>query len=70
MFDADKKAADIATYGLTPLEKFLEYKGFFEADYYDYNLMYLNVAIGKGLTSWDYVKAISDYCEAYISVNS
>lgn len=63
-FDADKKAADIAAYGLTPLEKVLEYKGFLEADYYDYNLMYLNVAIGKGLTSWDYVKALSDYCEA------
>ena len=63
-FDADKKAADIAAYGLTPLEKILEYKGFLEADYYDYNLQYLNVAIGKGLTSWDYVKALSDYCEA------
>lgn len=63
-FDADKKAADIATYGLTPLEKVLEYKGFLETDYYDYNLMYLNVAIGKGLTTWDYVKALSDYCEA------
>ena len=65
MFDADKMAADIAWYGLTPLEKILEYKGFTEADYYDYNLQYLNVAIGKGLTSWDYVKALSDYCEAY-----
>ncbi len=64
MFDVDKKAADIATYGLTPLEKVLEYKGFLETDYYDYNLMYLNVAIGKGLTSWDYMKALSDYCEA------
>ena len=63
-FDADKKNADIEKYGLTPLEKVLEYKGFLEADYYDYNLMYLNVAIGKGLTTWDYVKAISDYCEA------
>lgn len=63
-FDADKKAADIAAYGLTPLEKILEYKGFTEADYYAYNLQYLNVAIGKGLTSWDYVKALSDYCEA------
>ena len=62
-FDADKKKADIEKYGLTPLEKVLEYKGFLEADYYDYNLMYLNVAIGKGLTTWDYVKAISDYCE-------
>ena len=63
-FDADKKAADIAAYGLTPLEKILEYKGFLESDYYDYNLQYLNVAIGKGLTTWDRVKAFSDYCEA------
>ena len=64
MFDADKKAADIEKYGLTPLEKILEYKGFLETDYYDYNLMYLNVAIGKGLTTWDRVKAYSDYCVA------
>ena len=63
MFDEARKAADIAAYGLTPLEKILEYKGFTEADYYNYNLQYLNVAIGKGLTSWDYVKALSDYCE-------
>ena len=63
-FDADKKAADIAAYGLTPLKTILEYKGFLEADYYDYNLQYLNVAIGKGLTTWDRVKAFSDYCEA------
>lgn len=62
--DADKKAADIEAFGLTPLEKVLDYKGFLKADYYDYNLMYLNIAIGKGLTSWDYVKALSDYCEA------
>ena len=64
-FDADKKAADIAEYGLTSLEKVLEYKGFTKADYDNYNLQYLNVAIGKGLTSWDYVKALSDYCAAY-----
>ena len=64
MFDADKKKADIEKYGLTPLEKVLEYKGFLETDYYDYNLQYLNVAIGKGLTTWDYVKVLSDYCEA------
>ena len=66
-FDADKKKADIEKYGLTPLEKVLEYKGFLEADYYDYNLMYLNVAVGKGLITWDYVKALSDYCEAYMN---
>ena len=63
-FDADKKKADIEAYGLTPLEKVLELEGFTEADYYDYNLIYLNVAIGKGLTSWDFIKALSDYCVA------
>ena len=63
-FDAAKKVADIEKYGLTPREKILEYKGFLEADYDDYNLMYLNVAVGKGLTSWDVIKAISDYFEA------
>ena len=36
-------------------------------DYYDYNLMYLNVAVGKGLTSWDIVQAVSDYCETYVN---
>lgn len=60
-FDEAKKAADIAKYGLTSLDKILEYKGFTEADYYDYNLQYLNVAVGKGLISWDYVQALSDY---------
>ncbi len=64
-FDAVKKAADIEKYGLTPLEKVLEYKGFTEDFYYDYNLMYLNVAVGKGLISWDFVQALSDYYEAY-----
>lgn len=63
-YDAARKAEDIARYGLTPLEKILEYEGFTEADYSDYNLQYLNVAIGKGLLSWDYVKALSDYCVA------
>ncbi|MCQ2067434.1 MAG: hypothetical protein MJY65_07275, partial [Bacteroidaceae bacterium] len=63
-FDADRKASDIEEFGLTSLEKVLEYKGFTKADYDNYNLQYLNVAIGKGLTSWDYVKAVSDYCEA------
>lgn len=66
-FDEDKKAADIEEFGLTPLEKVLEYKGFTEADYYDYNLQYLDVIIGKGLTTWDRVKAYSDYCEAYLN---
>lgn len=63
-FDEAKKNAAIEEFGLTPLEKVLEYKGFTETDYYDYNLMYLDIAVGKGLTSWDYVKALSDYCVA------
>lgn len=63
-YDAARKAADIARYGLTPLEKVLEYEGFTEADYDDYNLQYLNVAVGKGITTWDYVQALSDYCVA------
>ena len=66
-YDADKKAANIAEYGLTPLEKILEYKGFTESYYYDYNLMYLNVAVGKGLVSWNDIKAYSDYYEAYMN---
>ncbi|MBP9991010.1 MAG: hypothetical protein KBT45_06250, partial [Bacteroidales bacterium] len=63
-YDADKKKADIETYGLTPIEKILEFDGFIEADYVDYNLQYLNVAIGKGLTTWERIKAFSDYCVA------
>ena len=63
-YDADKKKADIETYGLTPIEKILEFDGFIEADYVDYNLQYLNVAIGKGLTTWERIKALSDYCVA------
>ena len=63
-YDAARMAADIAEYGLTPLEKVLEYEGFTEADYTDYNLQYLNVAVGKGITTWDYVQALSDYCVA------
>lgn len=63
-YDEVKMASDIMEYGLTPLEKVLEYKGFTKSFYYDYNLMYLDVAIGKGLTSWDFVKALSDYYES------
>jgi ubiquitin len=50
------------TYGLTPKEKILELEGFIESDYDDYNLQYLNVAIGKGLTTWEWIEAFSDYC--------
>lgn len=66
-YDAARKAADIEKYGLTPLEKVLEYEGFSETDYYDYNLQYLNVAVGKGLTSWERIKSYSDYCVAYLN---
>ncbi|MBQ0014634.1 MAG: InlB B-repeat-containing protein [Oscillospiraceae bacterium] len=61
-FDADKKKADIEAYGLTSKEKILELEGFIESDYDDYNLQYLNVAIGKGLTTWEWIEAFSDYC--------
>ena len=64
MFDAVKKKKDIETYGLTPLEKVLEFEGFTETDYNDYNLQYLDIAVGKGLISWEWVKALSDYCVA------
>ena len=63
-FDADKKKADIEAYGLTSKEKISEFEGFLESDYDDYNLKYLNVAIGKGLTTWEWIKAFSDYCVA------
>lgn len=66
-YDEAKMAADIERYGLAPLEKILEYKGFDESYYYDYNLMYLNVAIGKGMTSWERIQAYSDYYEAYMN---
>lgn len=63
-FDEDKKNRDIEEYGLTPKEKVLEYEGFTESDYRDYNLQYLDIAVGKGLISWEWVKAFSDYCVA------
>ena len=63
-FDEGKKRADIEKYGLMSKEKILELEGFTESDYDDYNLQYLNVAIGKGLTSWERLEAFSDYCIA------
>mgnify|MGYP003291606606 CR=1 FL=1 len=63
-FDTVKKNGDIEKYGLTPKEKVLEYEGFIESDYENYNLQYLDIAIGKGLTSWELVQAFSDYCVA------
>lgn len=63
-YDADKMEEDIETYGLTPLEKVLELEGFTKTDYYDYNLQYLDIAIGKGLISWEWMEALSEYCVA------
>lgn len=63
-YDADKKEADIATYGLTPLERILELEGFTETDYYDYNLEYVDIAVGKGLITWEWMEALSEYCVA------
>ena len=61
-YDAELKKKDIETYGLTSPEKILEYKGFNEADYYDYNLQYTDIALGKGLITPEWIKAVSDYC--------
>ena len=61
-FDEAKKQADIEAYGLMPKEKILELEGFIESDYEDYNLQYLNVAIGKGLITWEWMEALSEYC--------
>ncbi len=63
-FNADLKEKDIEHYGLTSLEKVLKFKGFNEADYYDYNLQYLDVAMGKGLITLKWIEALSDYCAA------
>ena len=60
--DAELKKKDIEAYGLTSLGKVLQYDGFNEADYYDYNLQYLDVAVGKGLITWKWVEALSEYC--------
>ena len=69
-FDAEKKQADIETYGLTPLEKVLAYEGFDETDYEIYRLQYLDVAAGKGFITWDWVRELSDYCVANGFVNT
>lgn len=63
-FDADEIASDIEKYGLTPEEKIMELEGFYEGDYDTYNLQYLDIAIGKGLTSWEKIKALGEYFAA------
>ncbi|MBQ2695018.1 hypothetical protein IJG04_00005, partial [Candidatus Saccharibacteria bacterium] len=58
-YDQEKKQADIAKYGLLTYEDFqgvIDEFGF-EA----YNGQYLNVSIGKGLTTWEKIKALADY---------
>ena len=50
-YDAEKKAADIEKYGLLTLEDF---GGMITEDAFDaFNGAYLNVAIGKGLLTWE-----------------
>ena len=63
-YDAELMKKDIEDYGLTPPEKVLKYKGFNKADYYDYNLQYLDIALGKGLISYEWIEALSEYCIA------
>lgn len=50
--DQEKKAADIAKWGTISRE---EMPGCSAADYYDFNMMYLPVAVGKGYTTWDMI---------------
>ena len=61
-YDEDLKQKDIADHGLTSPETVLAYEGFNQADYDDYNLQYLNIALGKGLISAEWVEALSEYC--------
>ena len=63
-YDAVLMEKDIEKYGLTSLEDVLKYKGFNEADYYDYNLQYLDIALGKGFVSSEWIEALSEYCAA------
>ncbi len=64
-YDAERKEKDIEEFGLTPPEKVLANKGFNEADYHDYNLQYLDIALGKGLISPEWVEALGEYCAAF-----
>ena len=57
-YNQEKKQADIDKYGLLTYEDFdglIDELGF-EA----YNGQYLNIAIGKGLITWDNIKALAD----------
>ena len=66
-FNQTKKNQDIQTYGLASREDLAEYKGFLYSSYIDYNLMYIPIMVGKGFTSWEEVKMISDYADKYMN---
>lgn len=51
-YDAEQKAADIATYGLFTYDDFKD-TGLTEDAFNAYNGQYLKVSIGKGLITWD-----------------
>lgn len=61
-YDPYLKKKDIKNYGLTSLEEIIKYEGFNEADFYDYNLQYLNIALGKGLVSPEWIESLSEFC--------
>ncbi|MBR2444038.1 MAG: InlB B-repeat-containing protein [Clostridia bacterium] len=52
-YDMDKLQSDIATYGLASYDEWSEYLT--EEEFYAFNGQYINVAIGKGLTTREYV---------------
>ncbi|MBQ7906735.1 MAG: InlB B-repeat-containing protein [Clostridia bacterium] len=52
-YDMDKLQADIATYGLASYDEWSEHLS--EEEFYAFNGQYINVAIGKGLTTREYV---------------
>ena len=57
-YDAQKKVADIAAYGLLTLEDF---GGMITEDAFKaFNGAYLNVAIGKGLLTWEDIAYMAD----------
>lgn len=57
-YDAEKMANDIATYGLLTLEDF---GGMIPQAAFDaFNGQYLNVAIGKGLLTWEQIAALAE----------
>ena len=58
-YDQEKKQADIEKYGLLTYEDF---EGIIdEFGFMAYNGQYLAVSVGKGLITWDGIKALADY---------